>query len=93
MIFAFLLAALTITPDLPNEGLATAAIQQAVDKVSAAGGGRVVIPKGCYETGGILLKDGVTLELAEGSTLLGSTNIADYVAFSRLAPDAPDFFR
>lgn len=87
-----LLAAMTLTPELPQEGLATAAIQQAVDSVAASGGGRVILPKGRYETGSILLKDGVTLELAEGCTLLGSTNIADYVAFSRLAPDAPDFF-
>ena len=91
MIF-LLLAVATVTPELPKEGLATAAIQQAVDTVAAAGGGRVLLPKGNYETGGIMLKDGVTIELPEGCTLLGSTNIADYVAFSRLAPDAPDFF-
>ena len=35
--------------------LATAAIQQAVDRCSAQGGGRVVIPSGNYYTGVIFM--------------------------------------
>lgn len=89
---ALMVAATVVTPELPKEGLATAAIQREIDRVAAAGGGRVVVPAGRHETGALFLKDGVTLELSEGCTLVASTNIADYVAFSRLAPDAPDFF-
>ena len=60
--------------------------------MSEAGGGRVVVPSGRHETGAIFLKDGVTLELAQGCVLVGSTNIDDYVAFNQIAQDAPDFF-
>ena len=70
-------------PGLPPPGSAlpaTEAIQRAIDRASAAGGGAVRIPAGKYVTGGLLLKSGVSLELDEGATLLGSTNVADYAA-------------
>jgi polygalacturonase len=57
----------------------TTAIQQAIDVCHKAGGGRVVVPKGKFVTGAIVLKSGVTLHLEQGAKLLGSTNPAHYV--------------
>jgi len=56
----------------------TKAIQRSIDAVSQAGGGTVVVPAGVFLTGLIELKSKVTLNLAEGSTLLGSTSMEDY---------------
>jgi polygalacturonase len=56
----------------------TAIIQKAIDDAAAAGGGQVLIPKGKFVTGVIHLRSGVNLHVAEGATLLGSTNRADY---------------
>lgn len=58
--------------------LNTRAIQQAIDGCTAAGGGDVLIAGGSFVTGTIYLKDHVTLHLAAGAALLGSTQIADY---------------
>ena len=56
----------------------TAAIQQCIDKVNAAGGGTAYVPPGTYLTGGIEIKSNVTLYLEAGATLLGSTDLNDY---------------
>jgi hypothetical protein len=56
----------------------TVAIQRAIDAASDAGGGRVLLPAGRYLSGTLFLKDNVTLHIAEGATLLGSTDLADY---------------
>ena len=61
-----------------GEAPATAALQAAVDKVSASGGGMVRVPVGKYVVAGICLKDNVTLQLDEGAALLGTTNHLDY---------------
>ncbi len=61
-----------------GEGLATAAIQRAIDEVSAEGGGRVVVPAGRWLTGRLTLKSGVNLVVDEGATLEFSGNVADY---------------
>jgi polygalacturonase len=58
--------------------LNTRAIQQAIDGCTAAGGGEVLMAGGKFVTGTIYLKDNVTLHLAAGAALLGSTQIADY---------------
>lgn len=58
--------------------LATAAIQQAVDRCSAQGGGRVVIPSGNYYTGVIFMRSGVELHLEQNARLIGSTDYKDY---------------
>ncbi len=55
------------------------AIQQAIDRVSAGGGGRVIIPPGNYMTGAIFLKSGVDLHLMLGATLLGPTTTEGYL--------------
>lgn len=57
---------------------ASAAIAQAIDACSKAGGGRVVIPRGVFLTGPIHLKSNVNLHVAEGATLKFSTNTKDY---------------
>jgi hypothetical protein len=59
-------------------GLATLAIQAAIDACAAAGGGVVRLAKGDYVSGTIALRSGVMLEVAEGCRLLGSTNLTDY---------------
>ncbi len=59
--------------------LSTKAIQKAIDKANANGGGKVVFPPGVYLTGTIVLKDNVTLYFNEGSRLKGSDKHADYL--------------
>jgi polygalacturonase len=56
----------------------TQAIQRAIDATKAAGGGRVVVPKGTFRSGSIFLQQDVELYLADGATLLGSNAISDY---------------
>ena len=57
----------------------TKAIQQAIDEMSAAGGGRVVVPAGNFMTGTIVLKSGVDLHVNLGAVLLGSHLTSDYL--------------
>ncbi len=58
----------------------TAAIQRAIDKVSAAGGGQVSVPPGIFMTGTLFLKSGVDLHLEQGACLLGTNNVSDYIS-------------
>ncbi|MBD5354977.1 MAG: glycoside hydrolase [Bacteroides sp.] len=58
--------------------LSTAAVQRAIDECTAAGGGTVLVPSGNYKIGSIFLKSNVTLNLENGATLYGSTDIKDY---------------
>ncbi|UDQ97153.1 glycosyl hydrolase family 28 protein [Lentisphaerota bacterium WC36G] len=62
----------------------SAAIQKAIDKCNADGGGTVVVPAGNYLSGTILFKDNVTMKLEKGAVILGSKNFKDY--------SNPDFF-
>lgn len=55
-----------------------AAMQKAIDACAAAGGGTVLIPKGDYLTGTLVLKTGVTLQLDAAATVWGSTDLAHY---------------
>ena len=63
-----------------GDGIAldTAPIQHAIDAASSIGGGVVWFGPGRYITGTLLLKTGVTLDLAHDATLLGSTDPSDY---------------
>ncbi len=64
--------------------LNTAAIAAAIAACNAAGGGRVVVPAGRFLTGAVHLKSNVNLHLAEGATLLFSTDPAHYpMVFTR----------
>jgi hypothetical protein len=58
--------------------LDTAAVQKAIDEVTDSGGGKVTVPAGTYLLGTIILKDNVTLHLADGATLLGTADLAQY---------------
>jgi polygalacturonase len=53
-------------------------IQEAIDKCSQSGGGRVVVPAGTFLSGTIRLRSRVNLHLLPGATLLGSTEFHDY---------------
>jgi len=70
--------------NIPADGktLCTQQLQQAVDAIYKKGGGRLVLSKGIYLTGGLMLRSGVELHLEEGATLLGSTNPYDYQQIS-----------
>lgn len=57
--------------------LNTTPIQKAIDTAADAGG-VVTLNPGIYLTGSLFLKSGVTLDLAEGVTLIGSEKLVDY---------------
>ena len=63
------------------------AIQDAIDKCTVAGGGRVVVPSGHFLSGTIVLKSNVTLHLEEGSVLISSLNKEDIIDFARNVDD------
>jgi hypothetical protein len=65
-----------IKPD--GKTLNTAAIQRAIDELSASGGGTLAFPAGTYLTGMVRLKDNITLQLDAGAVLLGSPELKDY---------------
>ncbi len=56
----------------------TKAIQAAIDKCTASGGGVVVVPKGTFLSGAIFLKQRVNLSIEKDGVLKGTTNIDDY---------------
>ena len=58
--------------------LYTELINKVIDKCSAEGGGRVVIPAGTWFTGPITLKSNVNLHLEEGATLLFTSDLKEY---------------
>jgi polygalacturonase len=59
--------------------LDTTFIQSAIDRVSAAGGGRVIIPGGKrFVTGAIMLKSNVDFHLADDAVLLASPDPSHY---------------
>ena len=62
-----------------GQKLNTEAIHEAIDACHEAGGGRVVVPEGVFLTGAIHLKSNVHLFLEEGSTLLFSQDLKDYL--------------
>jgi polygalacturonase len=57
--------------------LDTASLQKAIDAAAAAGG-TITMKPGTYLTGSLFLKSGVTLEIPEGATLVGSERLDDY---------------
>ena len=58
--------------------LNTGAIQSAIERCAADGGGVIVIPEGTFLAGSIFLKQGVHLEVEKGGVLKGSDNPEDY---------------
>lgn len=53
-------------------------IQSLIDKASAGGGGKIIVPPGNYMTGSLALKTGVELHITLGAVLLGSPTVDDY---------------
>ncbi|MCR9099200.1 MAG: glycosyl hydrolase family 28 protein [bacterium] len=58
--------------------LNTHAIQAAIDAANKAGGGRVLITRGTFVSGTLVLKSGVEIHITAGDTLLGSPYLRDY---------------
>jgi polygalacturonase len=58
----------------------TKAIQAAIDDCAGAGGGTVKLAGGTFLSAPIVLKSNITLDIARGTTLLGSADHADYPA-------------
>lgn len=73
-----------------DAGLATAAIQRAIDACAAAGGGTVRLSQGDYLSGTIVLRSGVMLEVAAGARLLASTNLQHYPEHRAQRPTVQD---
>lgn len=61
-----------------GSALSTAAIQKAVDEAASSGGGRVVIPKGVFLAGPVVLKSGIDFHLADGAVLRMSDDTSLY---------------
>jgi len=57
----------------------TEALARAIHACHAAGGGRVIVPKGVWATGPVHLLSGVNLHLEEGATLRFSTDPKRYL--------------
>jgi len=57
----------------------TAAIQQAIDAASAAGGGTVLLPPGTFRSAPLRLASRIRLHLERGAVLLASSNPDDYL--------------
>jgi len=57
----------------------TEAFKKAIEACAAAGGGRVIVPKGTFLSGAIHLKSNVNLHLEEGSKILFSRDPNDYL--------------
>ena len=58
--------------------LCTKAVQKAVDECSANGGGIVRFEKGVYVLSSVFLKSNVTIEIPEGTEILGAESYYDY---------------
>jgi polygalacturonase len=57
----------------------TKAIEEAIEKCSESGGGRVVVPKGIFLTGAIHLKSNVNLYVSKDATIRFSTDPKKYL--------------
>lgn len=56
----------------------TSIINNCIEKLSVKGGGVIVIPKGLWLTGPIVLKSNINLYLASGATLFFTNNFNEY---------------
>src|SRR5215210_6185272 len=57
----------------------TDAIRKAISTCNAAGGGRVVVPAGVFQTGAVHLQSNVNLHVSEGATLKFNPDPAKYL--------------
>ncbi len=58
--------------------LNTQAIKMAIDSIAAEGGGKVIIPRGVWLTGPVVLKSNVNLHLEQGALLIFSSDKSLY---------------
>ncbi len=74
-----------MTPQFhPDDAITnTSLLQKAID--SAAGGGRVVVPKGIWSITTLNLKSGTTLVIPREATLRAHTNLDDYPVYEQCA--------
>jgi polygalacturonase len=56
----------------------TAAIQQAIDRCWALGGGQALVPPGNYLTGALAMKSNTILRLEKDAAIVGTPDFADY---------------
>lgn len=61
-----------------NSNTITAIVETAINELSRLGGGKVIIPKGVWNTGRISLKSNVNLHIEEGAVVQFSTHVKDY---------------
>lgn len=71
----------TLSP-AAGETTDTPRLQAAIDSVSKAGGGTVILTAGNYVTGSVALRDNCELHLSAGALLHGSTNPYDYTGYT-----------
>lgn len=78
-----------------GDGLAldTAAINQAIEAASAAGGGTVRLPPGIYLSFSIRLRSQITLQIDEGATLRAATPKAGFGAYDAAEPNEWDMYQ
>lgn len=74
---------LTYGAKADGQTLNTQVIQTAIDAAAKAGGGKVIVPKGIFLTGSIIMKSNVNLHIEEDGVILGSTNPFDYKELNR----------
>ncbi|MBP2157944.1 MULTISPECIES: glycoside hydrolase family 28 protein [Asticcacaulis] len=70
-----------VTPEAhgyTGKGLATKAIQAAIDAAAAQGGGTVRLAKGDYVSGTLDLRDHIRIEIAKGARLVASLDLRDW---------------
>ncbi|MDA3835205.1 MAG: glycosyl hydrolase family 28 protein, partial [Spirochaetales bacterium] len=71
----------------------TRSIQQLIEKVSADGGGVIVVPEGTFKSGALFFKPGTHIHVQEGGMLKGSDDILDYpIMESRMEGQNLDYF-
>lgn len=64
-----------------GKSLDTPAIQRAIDTCAKGGGGIVLLPRGTFLSGTLVMRDRITLRIAPGATLQASSRIADFTPF------------
>jgi polygalacturonase len=62
-----------------GKALDSSSINAAINACTRSGGGLVYLAPGTYRSGTVILKSNVTLYLEAGATLLGSTDLNDYI--------------
>jgi len=67
----------------PDEADATPAFRAAIDACHAAGGGRVLVPRGRFTTGPIVLRSNVNLHLDDGTVIAFSRDANAYLPVVR----------